>query len=120
MRRDANDNSVVAPGGEGMEDEWIHSLGPPLGGRNGRRAAKSNPGGAPAWGAGKEWERKGFNFWGRPWWEGMGGGLTKGILGVPLGGRNGRGMYSISGAAPGAGRNGRRAAEGNPGGAPGG
>jgi hypothetical protein len=32
----------------------------------------------------------------------MGGGILKGILGVPLkGGSNGRGMDSLSGAAPG-------------------
>jgi hypothetical protein len=38
------------PWGEVMGEELIHSLGPPLVGRNGRGAAKGNPGGAPAWG----------------------------------------------------------------------
>jgi hypothetical protein len=74
-------------------------LGPPLVGRNGRQNAKDNSGGAP--GGGKEWERNEFTLWGRPWWEGMGGGLLNRILGVPLRGRNGRGINSLSGAAPG-------------------
>jgi hypothetical protein len=50
-------------------------------------------------GMGEEWN--GFTLWGRPWWDGIGGGLIKGILGVPLGGRSVRKMDSFTGAAPG-------------------
>jgi hypothetical protein len=32
----------------------------------------------------EEWERNEFTFWGRPWCEGMGVGLLKRILWVPL------------------------------------